>query len=177
MPLLPPVIRTVLPESLRSMAFSPIQMLGDQQIVELPAFECGVEVPEAVIEGDGPRRLGLILVPSAEFGDDPCGPCHGSRRIGISLACGLALYFAIEPFDESDLVGGESGIGGLKAFAVAGVDEHHDDGGSLGGDGDHLAEAVGLGDLAVLDAQALALEGAEELLDGPPAAIPIDDAA
>src|SRR4051794_6909254 len=56
-------------------AVVPANALGHAHISEAPSICDGVEVFEAVFEGDGARRLGRwVAVPTAETADDPGGP-------------------------------------------------------------------------------------------------------
>src|SRR5258707_5546381 len=95
--------------------------------------------------------------------------------MGVLLARGLCLIAGIDGGQGIDLAAIEGRGGWQIGPTVARLQELDSDGGRLCGHGDKLEENLGTVELAVLDAQALALEDAEELLDGPPQPVPVDD--
>src|SRR6266567_4248888 len=157
----------------RRTAHLPRMTLGHLHIFEEAGG--GAEGSQSVAEGDWARRFGLVFVPSAEFGDEPCCPSKRVRGMRVFLARGVALHFLIEDGDQFDLVLGEGKTCRLGVAAVAGLHELDDDGSGAGGNGGQLAEAIGGCQLAVFDAQSLELQGAEELLDDPALPVPADD--
>src|SRR5438045_5370795 len=131
-----------------------------------------LEALEAAMHGDGPCGLGVICAtPGTEAGDDPGGPGQGSWWVGVGQALGLAVDSGGEGFENVDVVRLEGGGGGPVVGAPAGVDELHADDGGAQGDEGQLAQDARDGDLAVLDAEALALQRPEELLDVPAASV------
>src|SRR5882757_1716260 len=70
----------------------PAKALGHAHIFEGPSGGYGVEVFEAVLEGDGSGRLGRrVAVPAAEPANDPSGPGKTIRRMWVleAFASGL----------------------------------------------------------------------------------------
>ena len=155
----------------------PAFALEHAHIFESLSYGDGVEVFEAVFEGDGTWRFGRwIAVPTAEAADDPGGPgkAVGWMRVPETLALGLEIL--VEGGERCDLTGIEGKADGLMAVSVARLQELDGDDRSLGGDRDQLEQPVGGGDLAVFQLQTLGLEDAEELLDQPAPLVPFDDA-
>jgi hypothetical protein len=97
------------------------------------------------------------------------------RGMSVLLLEGLALELVDEGGQHEEMSGREDACGwyGVASFA-AGVDALHDlDGGDEGGGGE-VFEGVAIGEQALFDVEALRLEGAEDLLDDPAAAIEFD---
>src|SRR5882672_12067480 len=80
----------------------PLAGLGDLHMFEDGGG--GSEGSQPVMEGYRSGRFGLVFMPSAEFGDDPCRPGEGVWGMGVFLACGVALHLLIEDGDQLDLM-------------------------------------------------------------------------
>src|SRR5215207_6672639 len=134
---------------------------------------------EPALEHDDGAGLAVVAGPSAEAGADPC--CIGERApgVGVALSFGPAFEALAQGFEEGQVVRAE-GVGdgpeaALSGAAVAGVDELPDgDGGDKRRHGE-LAPGGVLADAHRLDVEALGLEGAEQLLDRPAAAVQVGD--
>ena len=83
---------------------SSLRGLGHLHMFERPPCSKGPEVGQAVVEGYGTWRFGFVLVPAAEFGNDPSGPCERVLGMWIFLTCDLALDAGVERVDGVDLV-------------------------------------------------------------------------
>jgi hypothetical protein len=87
----------------------------------------------------------------------------------------LAFQGRVDGPQDVDLGGREGDQGGLIGLPVARLKELEGHRRGLGRDGGELEQALGLGDLGVLQSQALLLEKSEKLLDQPALAVPVDD--
>src|SRR5437764_1042591 len=136
-------------------SFLPRMTLGDSHIAECPSFGDAVEVLEAVPEGNGTRSFGGgIAIPSAQPCDDPGGPGEGSFGMGVLLlGCTRRVLIGFDGVEGGDLVWAEGDRGGLQALSIAGLEQLHDQGGSMGRDGGELEQAIGGFDLAVFQPQ------------------------
>src|SRR5215207_313323 len=138
----------------------------------------GLELEPALEHDDG-SGLAVVAGPSAEAGADPCRIGERAPGVGVALSFGLAFEALAQGFDEGQVVRAE-GVGdgpeaALTGAAVAGVDELLDgDGGDERRHGE-LAPGGVLADAHRLDVEALGLEGAEQLLDRPAAAVQVGD--
>ena len=90
---------------------------------ERPPCSKGPEVGQAVVEGYGTWRFGFVLVPAAEFGNDPSGPCERVLGMWIFLTCDLALDAGVERVDGVDLVLSKSKACRLVVAAITGLNE------------------------------------------------------
>src|SRR5215218_3917842 len=137
----------------------------------------GLELEPALEHDDG-SGLAVVAGPSAEAGADPCRIGERAPGMGVALSFGLAFEALAQGFDEGQVVRAE-GVGdgpeaALTGAAVAGVDELLDGDGDEGRHGE-LAPGGVLADAHRLDVEALGLEGAEQLLDRPAAAVQVGD--
>src|SRR3954451_2785438 len=99
---------------------------------ERPPCRKGSEIGEAVVVGYGSRWFGFILVPAAEFGNDPASPGEGVLGMGILLTCDLALDASIECIDGVDFVLCKREACRLVIAAITGLNELKDDSRGLG---------------------------------------------
>src|SRR5258708_36165737 len=99
--------------------------------------------------------MGGVSAPSAELGDDPCGPGESIGGRVVLLKLGFALHSLVDGRERIDLFGGEDKLGRQLFAAVAGLNELNDGASGFGGDRDKLGETVGGLQLTVLDAQTL----------------------
>src|SRR5215207_10123564 len=138
----------------------------------------GLELEPALEHDDG-SGLAVVAGPSAEAGADPCRIGERAPGVGVALSFGPAFEALAQGFEEGQVVRAE-GVGdgpeaALTGAAVAGVDELLDgDGGDERRHGE-LAPGAVLADAHRLDVEALGLEGAEQLLDRPAAAVQVGD--
>src|SRR5215218_6675802 len=138
----------------------------------------GLELEPALEHDDG-SGLAVVAGPSAEAGADPCRIGERAPGVGVALSFGPAFEALAQGFEEGQVVRAE-GVGdgpeaALSGAAVAGVDELLDgDGGDKGRHGE-LAPGAVLADAHRLDVEALGLEGTEQLLDRPAAAVQVGD--
>ena len=75
------------------------------------------------------------------------------------------------------LIVGIEGIGQELLSAIASLDQLHHGDGRDGGRDDQFHHGLGIADVGIFDVEAGGLQGAEELLDGPPHAVKINDSA
>src|SRR5215203_551563 len=169
-------------DALPTRSLSPLAGLADSHIAlrgnEGGAAFGGLELEPALEHDDG-SGLAVVAGPSAEAGADPCRIGERAPGVGVALSFGLAFEALAQGFDEGQVVRAE-GVGdgpeaALTGGAVAGMDELLDgDGGDKGRHGE-LAPGGVLADAHGLDVEALGLEGAEQLLDRPAAAVQVGD--
>src|ERR1700745_2042621 len=119
-------------------AWTPAFALVDAHISEAPSVGEGVEVFEAVPEGDG-----------SGFGAWVSVPAQAARLMGVALELCPALVLGTERGEGLDFSIIEGIGGGFGALAIARLEELQDDGGGLGGDGGELEQSVGRLDPAV----------------------------
>src|SRR5271157_645662 len=150
--------------------------LRDAHISEYPTFGDGMEIFETPPQGDWSRRLGRrIAVPAAEAPDDPGGPGQAVALVRVLLQRRLAFDLAVEPVEHGDLRLAEGNFGWLATLAVARLHQLQGRRRGLGGNGGEPDQALGGGELAVLELQAVRLHQAEQLLDRPAKPVPVDD--
>src|SRR5882724_2109258 len=136
------------------------------------AIDCR-EFFEAASIGDWPWRLS-VAVPSAEACHDPGSPGEAVGWMGVLLALGFAFEGGAECGEGLDLGLGESGGGGEAIAAVALLDELGGYGCGFHGGCGELEQAIGAGDLALLQVEALGFHDAVNLLDRPACFVPGD---
>src|SRR5215468_8434123 len=124
---------------------------------------------------DSRPGLSVVAGPSAEASDDPA--CEGERAFGmrVLLALGSSFEAVAERLDERSIVGFEAIVVALGGGSVTSLDELHDGDGGDGCDRGKGDDRLGIAELGVLDTEAGALQGPEHLLDGPSAAIDVED--
>src|SRR5260370_14748654 len=139
---------------------------------EPEAVSDGVEALQSSMHCDRSWWFGIVgAAPCAETGDDPSGPRQGFGLEGVSETLGFSVDGWGDGLEDGHVVLVEGSGGRPLICPVASLDElHADDGGAQRDEGE-LAQDVRGFDLAILDAETLALEGAEELLDQPAAAV------
>src|SRR5208282_2217557 len=154
--------------------------LGDSHIFsslgfcsEMPSKIDCIELLEAMADGDRSWRL-AVAVPAAEAGDDPGSPGEAVERMGVLLTLGFAFEGGAKCGERFDLRLGESGGGGQTIAAVALLDELDGDGRGFDCGGGELDQALGAGELAFLQVEALGFHDAVHLLDRPTRFIPGD---
>src|SRR5215510_1884751 len=106
----------------------------------------------------------IVAVPSAEAGDDPGEPSERSCFIGVPLACGVSFEGRANGFSGDDDVLIDD-VGCRAPAAIPGVDELDCACCGYNSNGGKLEQPCRLRDLSVLQAQSVALHGAEHLLD------------
>src|SRR5258708_5378154 len=137
-----------------------------------PTIDC-IELLEAASNGDWPWRL-AIAVPTAEARDDPGGPCEAAGGMGVLLAQSFAFEGGAKGGEGLDRRRCEGGGGGQAIAAITLLDELDGDGCGFDGGGGELEEAIGAGDLAFLQVEAVGFHDAVNLLDGPACFVPGD---
>src|SRR5271168_5655949 len=155
---------------------SPAWLLPHAHISTFPTVDEGVKVLQTVAEGDWPGRPGRwVAVPTAELCDDPAGPGQAVGGVRVLLERRSTLDMGVEAFEHVGFRAAEGVACGLAASALASLHELEDYGRRPGGDGCELQKLVGAGQLTVLDAQAVQLHQAKQLLDRPAQLVPVDD--
>src|SRR6266446_7591922 len=143
---------------------------------ESPSASESLETLQAIVEGNRSWRfMGGISAPSAELGDDPCGPGESFFAMRIFLKLGFALQVFVDRVEHFDFFGRESKACRKHLATIAGLNKLNDDGCRFGSDGHQLHKPIGGFKLTVLDLQALSFHGTEELLDDPALLVPGDD--
>ena len=98
------------------------------------------------------------------------------RGVWISLFGGAwRVLIGLDGMQSVDLGVGEGDRSGLERLSVARLNQLHDQGRGVGCDGGELEQAIGGFELTVLEAQAVLLQGPEQLFDGPALLVPVDD--
>src|SRR6185437_5131813 len=118
----------------------------------------------------------IIAVPAAVARDDPREPGEGAFGMGVLLPGGAAFAGSHEDCDGA-LEGWVEDVAHGPRAAVAGVDELDDAHGGAQGQGGEVEQAFAVLDLGLLESQAIAFEGAEDLFDAPPQSIEANDLA
>ena len=163
------------------------QMTGRTHAVVVPAKALGplhicwtiyeeLEASHSGVEGDWSRwTMGGVAGPSAELCDDPCRPGDGAVAKVVLLELGPAFQGFIDGLEHFDLVRRERKFGWQFFTAISGLNELDDDTCRPGGDRHEFDQAFSAVELAILDAQTLALQRAKELFDDPALLVPGDD--
>src|SRR5450756_1110628 len=157
----------------------PAKVLGDSHIslqprFELPATVDGIKLLHATPEGNGPWGL-IIAVPTTEAGDDPACPGEASDGVRVFLPFCLAFECRTKCFEGFDLRLGEYSGRRQLVLAVTFLHQLQVDTGGFGRRGGQLDQAVGRGELAVLQLQPLGFHHAEQLFNGPASLVPGDN--
>ena len=110
---------------------------------------------------------GSIAVPPPEAGNNPSGSGKAGGWMRVFLLGRLAFQRRIDGTQDFNLGRREGDQGGLMSFSIARLEELEGHRGCLGGDRSQLEQALGLGDLAVLQSQSLLFEKPKKLLKDP----------
>src|SRR5690349_7410384 len=146
------------------------QALLDSHIAEGPSVLDGMELDEAMEHDDG-SWLAIVAGPSAEPCDDPGG--KGERALGmrVLLPRGFAFEAGRDTLENRLVIGIESVFERTFGCTLALAHELQDgDGGDQAGS-DQLLERAALGQPRGFNIEAVRLQGAEQLFDGPALAI------
>ncbi len=132
-----------------------------------------LEASHPDVEGDWSRwAMRGVAGPSAELCDDPRRPGDSVGAMVVLLELGAAFQGFIDGLERVDLVRREHKFGRQFFTAIAGLDKLDDETCHSGGDRHQFDQAFSAVELTILDAQTLALQRAEELLDDPALLVP-----
>src|SRR5207253_3589364 len=110
-----------------------------------------LEASHSQVEGDWSRwAMRGVAGPSAELGDDPCGPGDGVGAMVVLLKLGPALQGFVDGLERFDLVRRERQICRQFFAAIAGLNELDDDTCHSGSDRREFDQAFSAGELTIL---------------------------
>ncbi len=137
--------------------------------------EHGGEAVPSVSHRLGAGRL-VVAVPASQTGCDPSEPCERALLMRVLLPFRLALQGLADRLERLDQGLVDDVATGARA-AVARVDQLNDASRRSEGHRREPHQPLGVDDLAVLEREPVAFEGAEQLLDPPAQAIATHDLA
>ncbi len=154
----------------------PAIALGSLPIFEGSSCNDDLEASHSEVESDWSRRsMRSVSGPSAELGDDPCGPGESIGPMVVLLKLGFPFQGLVDGHESSTSSRREDESGRQFFAAAARLNELNNGACHFGGDRYQLDQALGAFELTFLNAQTLVLQRTKQLFDDPALLVPGDD--